>query len=327
MNDQSFVLENSILKVSILSYGATISSIIDKRLQRELVLGFNEKTKYEASDKYFGCTVGRVANRISYGRFYLSQKEYRLPINNAPHHLHGGFSGFDKKEFSCKMTENSVECTYLSRDLEEGYPGNLSVTITYALHDERLIIKSRCLSDQDTLANITNHTYFNLNTDKKTIIDHNLKIFADRVYPVDEFGCTFNQPFSVSKTPFDFTDLRPIADILVSSHPQITTAKGLDHHFEVNGEGLRLSVILSNEDISLSVYTDKPGVHVYTGNYLNGEDIGFDDAAYQKQCGICFETQYVPNSVNFDTTIAPIVKAGEAQEHITIFEFQQTSKR
>jgi len=202
-----------------------------------------------------------------------------------------------------------------------------SQVLTNALHDEQLIIKSRCLSDQDTLVNITNHTYFNLDADKKTIIDHNLKILADRVYPVDEFGCTFNQPFSVSKTPFDFTDLRSLADSLASSHPQIITAKGLDHHFEVNGEGLRLSVILSNEDISLSVYTDKPGVHVYTGNYLNGEDIGFDGVVYQKHCGICFETQYVPNSINFDTTIAPIVKAGETQEHITIFEFQQTSKR
>jgi aldose 1-epimerase len=327
MIDPSFLLENSNLKVVILAYGATINSIIDKRLQRELVLGFDEKTDYEHSDKYFGCTIGRVANRISYGRFHLNQKEVQLPINNAPHHLHGGYIGFDRREFTCKMTGNTLECTYFSPDSEEGYPGNLQVTITYTLQDDRLIIKSRCLCDQDTLVNITNHTYFNLDADKKSITSHCLKMSADRVYPVDEFGCTFNQPFDVLNTPFDFTATKPIIECLDSNHPQILTAKGLDHHFEVSGEGLRQAACLSVEDCTLGVYTDKPGVHVYTGNYLNGDDIGFNHVPYQKQSGICFETQYVPNSINFDTTIAPIVKAGKIQEHLTVFEFQQMSKR
>jgi aldose 1-epimerase len=150
------------------------------------------------------------------------------------------------------------------------------------------------------LVNITNHTYFNLDADKKSITSHCLKMSADRVYPVDEFGCTFNQPFDVLNTPFDFTVSKPIFECLDSNHPQILTAKGLDHHFEVSGEELRQAACLSVEDCTLGVYTDKPGVHVYTGNYLNGD---------------------------FDTTIAPIVKAGKIQEHLTVFEFQQMSKR
>jgi aldose 1-epimerase len=327
MAQDIYVLENSELTVKILSYGATIISIFHKGLQREMVLGFNDVQKYKTSDKYYGCTIGRVANRISEGHFRLNQQQYILPINSPPHHLHGGISGFDKKEFNCNKTGDTLICTYFSPHLEEGYPGNLQLTVTYTLIDNRLIIETFGESDQDTLMNVSNHPYFNLDADKKSIADHQLTISSDRIYPVDETGCTFNQPFDVKLTPFDFNIEKPIVECLNSDHPQIIHAKGLDHHFDIVGHGLRLAVTLSNNDLSLLVYTDKPGVHVYTGNYLNGEDIGFQNIPYDMHSGICFETQYVPNSINFDEEIAPILRALEVQRHQTIFEFIEKSVR
>lgn len=317
-------LENQRLCVTVLSYGATITSIVDKTLQRELVLGFADDQEYLTSDKYFGCTIGRVANRISKGHFHLNGKQYQLSINNGPNHLHGGTFGFDKQEFDCVTAGNHIVCTYFSEHLEEGYPGNVTVRIVYTLEEDRLTIRSICQSDRDTLINLTNHTYFNLDPKKGNIGNHLLEINSDRVYPVDEFGCTFNQPFDIKQTPFDFTKLKSLSDCLQSNHPQIVIAKGLDHHFEIKGSGLRLAAKLKHQGCSVNVYTDKPGVHIYTGNYLNGEDIGHDNIPYIRQSGICFETQYVPNSINFDTAIAPVVKAGQIQEHLTIFEFEST---
>lgn len=310
-----------------MSYGATIASIYDKKLLREMVLGFDDDQNYTISDKYFGCTVGRVANRISNGRFVLNNQEYLLAVNNGPNHLHGGIIGFDKKIFECIAEDNSVECTFFSVAMEEGYPGNLEVKIFYTLIENQLHIQTRCLSDTDTLVNLTNHTYFNLNQKKESIANHRLTIMANRFYPVDEFGCTFNQPFQVKKTPFDFTKEKSIADCLNSDHPQILSARGLDHHFEVCGVGFRLAARLSVSDTALNIYTDKPGVHVYTGNYLDGKDTGFENTVYHKHSGICFEAQYVADSINFDSTIAPILRAGQIQEHKTVFEFEHTLTR
>jgi aldose 1-epimerase len=326
VEDHCLTLENHWLRVTILPYGATITSIFDKMDQRELVLGFDDVSIYRTSNKYFGCTIGRVANRISKGLFILNEEEYHLSINSGPNHLHGGHEGFDKKEFRCVLVDNSIECSYFSAHLEEGYPGNLNIKITYTLNENQLLIKSHCQSDRDTLVNLTNHTYFNLNDRKETVSDHFLEIVSSRVYPIDEFGCTFNQPFKVTQTPFDFTTRKVLSDCLQSDHPQVIRAKGLDHHFDINGTGLRLAARLTHQGFTLNVYTDKPGVHVYTGNYLNGEDIGYENIAYIQHSGICFETQYVPNSINFDLKIAPIVLADHIQEHQTIFEFVRTAE-
>lgn len=325
MEKHCLTLENRWLRVTVLPYGATITSIFDKMLQRELVLGFDDVNKYRTSNKYFGCTIGRVANRISKGSFVLKEEEHHLAINNGPNHLHGGTAGFDKKEFECTLLDNNIVCTYFSAHLEEGYPGNLSVKITYTLNENQLLIRSHCQSDRDTLVNLTNHTYFNLGIIKESVCDHLLEIVSSRVYPIDEFGCTFNQPFNVTQTPFDFTIRKVLNDCMQSDHPQVIIAKGLDHHFDINGTGSRLVAKLTNQGCTLNVYTDKPGVHVYTGNYLNGEDIGHDNIAYIQHSGICFETQYVPNSINFDSTIAPIVLADQIQEHQTIFEFERSA--
>lgn len=316
-------IENSCLKVSVISYGAAISSIIDKSVNREMVLGFDELEKYKSSDKYIGATIGRVANRIALGRFTLENETYQLAVNNGPNHLHGGLHGFDKKEFDCYVTENRICCTCTSPYGEEGYPGNMSVEVNYTLHNNRLIIETICQSDETTLSNLTNHTYFNLDNEKKSILDHRLKIISDQVYPIDEFGCTYNQPFNNKLTPFDFTSDRRIGECLQSTHPQILLARGLDHHFDITSEGLRLAAILSNRDTRLLIYTDKPGMHVYTANYLDGTDIGADGQPYHQHSGICFETQYVPNSINFDQRIAPILRAGQIQKHQTVFEFQR----
>lgn len=318
---QRMILENSWLRVSIIPYGATIASIFNKSLLREMVLGFEDDQAYRKSDKYFGCTIGRVANRISNGRFLLDGKEYILAVNNGPCHLHGGITGFDKREFQCTKTGDRIECNYFSADMEEGYPGNLEVKIIYKLLNNQLHIHTFARSDAHTLVNMTNHTYFNLSQYKTSIAQHKLKISANRVYPVDENGCTYNQPFECTNTAFDFSGKRTIYESLLSDDPQIKAARGIDHHFEISGMGLRCAALLSTEDAQLTVYTDKPGIHVYTGNYLDGTDIGYGNTVYSKNCGICFEAQYVPDSINFDLTIAPIVRAGSVQEHLTVFEF------
>lgn len=320
MKSQRLIIENDWLRVTVLPYGATITSIVDKMLDRELVLGFADDQSYVESDKYFGCTIGRVANRISNGQFRLNDAEYKLAVNNGPNHLHGGLKGFDKKDFQCIEIDDQIECTAHSSHLDEGYPGNLEVKIVYALRKNQLHIQTFCLSDADTIVNLTNHSYFNLNEVKSTIADHHLKIHASRVYPIDPFGCTYDQPFALRHTPFDFTDFKRIEVALKSDDSQILSAKGLDHHFEIEGSGLRLAAQLISQDYELRVYTDKPGIHVYTGNYLNGDDIGYLELAYKQHSGICFEAQYVPNSINFDPAIAPIVKAGQIQKHLTVFE-------
>jgi aldose 1-epimerase len=326
MKQHRLILENAWLRVTILPYGATITSIFDKSLLREMVLGFDDDHSYVTSDKYFGCTIGRVANRISNGRFSLNGKEYLLSVNNGPNHLHGGIAGFDKQEFQCMLMDDSIECSYFSAAMEEGYPGNLEVKITYKLVKNQLHIKTYAKTDADTLVNLTNHTYFNLNPFKSSIADHRLKIHATRVYPVDTNGCTYNQPFNVKNTPFDFSDERILAECLASGHRQIMIAKGLDHHFDITATGLRQAAQLSSVDSSLIVYTDKPGIHVYTGNYLNGAETGFDDTTYHQHSGVCFEAQYAPNAINFDTALAPVVRAGQIQEHLTVFEFNRISE-
>lgn len=323
MIPHSHTIENSLLKISVISYGATLVSILDKTINREMILNFDEPEKYKSSDKYIGATIGRVSNRIASGRFTLECNVYQLAVNNGPNHLHGGFRGFDKKEFDCIVTENHIRCTRISPHGEEGYPGNMTVEIIYTLQENRVIIETVCQSDKTTLANITNHTYFNLDDDKQSIRDHQLKILSDRVYPVDEFGCTYNQPFNVKSTPFDFTSDKRIGECLQSTHPQILIARGLDHHFDITSVGMRLAAILSNMDTRMLIYTDKPGMHVYSANYLDGTDIGSKGQPYHQHSGICFETQYVPNSINFNQEIAPIIQAGQVQKHQTVFEFQR----
>ncbi len=311
------------MKISVISYGATLVSILDKTINREMVLNFDKPERYKSSDKYIGATIGRVSNRIASGRFILESNAYQLAVNNGPNHLHGGFQGFDKKEFDCFVTENCIRCTRISPHGEEGYPGNLMVEIIYTLQENKVIIETVCQSDRTTLANLTNHTYFNLDDDKLSILNHRLKILSDQVYPVDEFGCTYNQPFSVKSTPFDFTSDKRIGECLQSTHPQILMARGLDHHFDIKSAGIRLAAILSNKDTRMLIYTDKPGMHVYSANYLDGTDIGSEGLPYHHHSGICFETQYVPNSINFNQTIAPIIQAGQIQKHQTVFEFQR----
>lgn len=321
MFTEVYTIENEFIRISVIPLGATVISVFDKTFQREMTLNFDDIEKYRTSDKYFGCTIGRVANRIAQGSFVLDQQVFQLALNQKPHHLHGGLKGFDKKIFICETIGNQIRCTYQSRHLEEGYPGNLEVEISYILEDNRFLIETISKTDQKTLVNLTNHTYFNLDEDKQSILDHDLQVYADTVYPIDSLGCTFDQPFDVNLTPFDFRNTKKIRSAIENDHPQIVAGRGIDHHFVKSNSGLRIIATLSNSDTALNIYTDKPGTHIYTGNYLDGTDLGVTQQPYNKHSGICFETQYVPNSINFNESIAPILSENQVQRHKTIYEF------
>ncbi|KAF0225095.1 MAG: Aldose [Erysipelotrichaceae bacterium] len=318
-----FILENDFLSVSILDYGATITSIIYKPLKRETVLGFKNFKDYLNQRFYLGSLVGRVANRIHSGKFSLNEKIYQLSMNGT-HHLHGGKVGFDQKRFNSEMSDDSLFLTLHSKDGDQGYPGNLDLKISYALKGSSLIMTTTAMSDTDTLFDTTQHTYFNLNKDLSNhVLNHRLKFNSELFYEVEEDGCTGANKQKTIKTPFDFSVSKLIRDAMDFSHPQIKRAKGIDHYFLKKELNDLVFCDLSVDDLNLRVSTTLPGAHIYTGNYLGPIKHGSDYPFLIENGGICFETQHVPNSINFDLHEAPILKAHTLNVSTTIYEYNE----
>jgi len=303
-------LENPLLSVRILSYGAIIQSFVYRPFDRDIVLGFDTIQEYiDDNHCYLGATIGRVANRIKGGRFTLGETEYRVPVNNGPNSLHGGLNGFDKKIFAGEIKGDQLILTYVSASGEEGYPGELSLTLTFSLKEDSLSLNYKATSDQDTLFAPTQHSYFNLNG-SGDILGHRLYSPALQFGAVDEFTLPTGELLPVAGTPFDFTRERMIGKMLAQSHPQLTIAKGFDHHFCVPHEGKRLFATLSNEDLYLKIYSSFPGFQLYSGNYL---DLTFGKASssYKEHSGICLETQYFPDNIHNQIPPLSILKQNE----------------
>ena len=317
-----YTINKGHFEISVSDYGATLCNFKYKGV--DIVQGFDNVHGYVEDVKYMNATIGRVCNRIEKGKFSLNGKEYTLAINNGPNTLHGGKDGFDTKKWEIEEDGDQLICRYLSEDLEEGFPGNLQVEITYKLEDDGLIYKYKVSSDADTIVNICNHAFFNINGLKSTsILDDYLMINADYIGMVDSDGLTHEELMDVTGTPFDFRQRKKIGQDIDVAHPQIINGNGYDHNYVIKGEGMRHFCTYDNGKLKMEVYSDLPGMHLYSANYLDGKARGKDGNCYPKRSSICFETQYYPNAINLHKHIKPILKANEVKEHIKKFKVEE----
>ncbi len=323
-----YTLENKNgLIAKITNYGAIVTSLIvpDKNGKfDDIVLGFDSLQDYLDGHPYFGAIVGRYGNRIAKGRFSLDGVEYTLATNNEKNHLHGGIKGFDKAVWNAEEFESNdgvgLKLSYISPDGEEGYPGNLSVKVTYTLtNNNELKIDYEAETDKATPVNITHHGYFNLaGAGKKDILDHILQIDADKYTVVDETLIPTGELRNVENTPMDF-----IAPHLIGERIEHVSG-GYDHNYVLNNNGKMVKVIKVYEPESgriMEVLTTEPGVQFYSGNFLDGTNIGKDGKVYYKHYGFCLETQHFPDSPNQPDFPSTILKPGEKYGYTTIYKF------
>jgi aldose 1-epimerase len=321
------------METKICTYGGSIvSSIVPDKNGKfhDVVLGYDSLEGYLKGDKYFGALIGRFGNRIQYGKFTLNGIEYTLAQNNGENHLHGGLQGFDKVVWGAKIVENSpntLELSYFSPDGEEGYPGNLNINVTYVLTEDNAIeIYYTATTDKDTIVNLTNHAYFNLSGHSSgNVLNHKLMINADNFTVNDEFSIPTGEIKKVEDTPMDFRTLTLIGKNINSDYEQILFGNGYDHNWVLNTDGSAdfkaAQVVDENTGIVMDVYTTTPGIQFYSGNFLDGSDIGKDSAIYNMRSGLCLETQYFPNSINCTNFKSPILKVGQEYKHKTIYKF------
>ena len=316
------------LKMSLITYGAIMTSIEtpdrDGKLAN-ITLGFDNLAGYEQRHPYFGSTVGRFCNRIAKGKFSLGGKEYTLATNNAPNHLHGGDAGFDKRIWEAKRIKNDsevgVEFTYVSKDGEEGYPGNLTTRVAYTLtNDNELKIVFTATTDAATPLNLTNHNYWNLGgAGSGTIKDHELMLAADEYLPVDDTLIPTGETASVTDTPLDFTKSKKIGDDLVKVGGDPV---GYDHCFVLRGQDGKLTFAARVKDADsgrvMEIHTTQPGIQFYTGNFLAGLE---SDAGNKQHEAFCLETQHYPDSPNQPKFPTAILKPGETFKQTTVHKF------
>lgn len=327
------------LEVKITNYGGIITSIRvpDKhgRLE-EVVLGFDElsgytNAEYREEGPYFGAIIGRYGNRISEGKFTLDGREYSLAKNNGPTHLHGGIKSFDKVLWETEPFKTAeavgLKLHYVSPHMEEGYPGTLSVTVSYSLtNDNELKIEYQATTDKTTVVNLTNHAYFNLTgSTKRDILAHQLMIKADAFVPVSESLIPTGDVLEVAGTPFDFTSPHTIGDRIEADHQQLKYARGYDHTWVLNGEGgeLKLAATVYEPESGrfMEAFTTEPGVQFYTGNFLSGKLTGRGGTVYQQRYGLCLETQHFPDSPNQPQFPSTELKPGETYRSQTSYRF------
>ena len=333
---QLFTLQNQAgMQARIMNYGAIVVSLTapDRNGQFEdVVLGFDSLDGYLKTHPYFGAVVGRYGNRIAKGRFKLNGKEYQLATNNGPNALHGGLKGFDKRvwtpqDVSAAAGAPSLQLSYRSIDKEEGYPGVLNARVTYTLTDSNeLKLEYHATSDQDTVVNLTNHSYFNLKgPGAGTILDHEIMINADRFTPVNATLIPTGELRPVEGTPFDFRKPTRIGARIDQADQQLKFGGGYDHNFVLNGVqgtvSLAARVTESTTGRVMEVHTDQPGVQFYTGNFLDGTITGKGEKVYQKRYGFCLETQHFPDSPNQPAFPSTVLKPDDTYRSTTIYRF------
>ncbi|HEU5166542.1 MAG TPA: aldose epimerase family protein, partial [Chitinophagaceae bacterium] len=304
--------------VKILNYGGTVTDIItpDKNGKMgDVVLGYESLDGYtQTGNPYFGCLVGRYANRIANAKFKLDGKDYTLAANNDGNTLHGGLKGFDKVIWSVKLfNDSSLLLSYLSKDGEEGYPGNLSVDVMYSLSDDNgLKIDYAATGDKATPINLTNHCYFNLSAGTDTtILDHELKLNANKYTPVNDKLIPTGKIDDVKGTPMDFTSAKKIGRDIAN------VSGGYDHNWVLNGNSAA-SLYHAASGRYMEVSTNEPGIQFYSGNFLDGSLKNTRGGAkYVKHAGLCLETQHFPDSPNQPTFPSTILKPGETYHQTT----------
>ena len=321
-------LETPELIAAVLDYGATVQSVLvrdQKGAWVDVVLGHDTVEGYETHDGYLGACVGRVANRIGGAEFTLNGKTYPLAKNDGNNHLHGGLRGFDKFIWQAVMMEDGVQFSRVSPDGEEAYPGNLQVRVTYTLKNGALSITYDAVSDQDTLCNLTNHSYFNLNGGG-TAMEHTLQINASQFLENSAECMPTGKILPVDGTPFDFRTPKKVGRDLEQDDVQLHNCGGYDHNFCLPGDGaLYDAAVLSSAEsgITMTVSTTMPGVQLYTANFL-GPWAGKGGQVYHKRDAVCLETQFYPNAMACEAFQKPILRAGEAYHQVTKYAFSRS---
>lgn len=322
--------------VKITNYGGIITHwlVADKSGKIEdVVLGCDSLGGYLQPTPYFGAIVGRYGNRIAKGKFVLDGNTYSLAVNNGPNHLHGGLVGFDKVLWQAQTSTASdgspvLTLTYMSKDMEEGYPGNLNTKVVYTLtNDNALRIDYEATTDKTTIVNLTNHTYFNLSGEaSQNVLAHEVSLNADKLVAVDASLIPTGELLDVANTPFDFRDGRTIGQAIDStSNEQIKFGGGYDHCWVLNRseEGLVpfAKVVEPRSGRVLEVSTTEPGVQFYTGNFMNGSVVGKKGKRYEKRTGFCLETQHFPDSPNQKSFPTVVLKPGQTYKSSTVYRF------
>jgi aldose 1-epimerase len=298
----------------------------------DVVLGFNDLDTYlTKNDPYFGAIIGRYGNRIAKGRFTLNGVEYKLAVNNGENHLHGGIKGFDKVVWTGREIKTkagpAVVLTYLSKDGEEGYPGNLNVRVVYTLtNNNEIKMDYSATTDKDTVTNLTHHSYFNLAGEGNgDILNHLVTINANRFVPTDAGSIPTGELRSVAGTPFDFLKPVAIGARINQDDEQLKLGNGYDHTWVINGRAgtMRLAATAyeAGSGRMMQVWTTEPGVQFYTGNFLNGTLTGKSGKVYARRNGFCFETQHYPDSPNQPSFPTTTLRKGRTYKSTTIYRF------
>jgi aldose 1-epimerase len=322
--------------IHVTNFGGIITQIsVPDRAGKinDVVLGFGTLDPYLGAHPFFGAIAGRCANRIAKGKFSIDGKEYTVVTNNGPNHLHGGKVGFDKHVWEAKASDTldgpQIVLHRVSPDGEEGYPGALDVTVTYTwTNDNSLRVDYKATTDKPTIANLTQHSYFNLGGENsgKTIEDEKLTIHAEKYTPVDDTLIPTGEIAPVAGTPLDFRKATRIGDRIAQVGKEPT---GYDHNYVVDGDAGKLRPAAKVEDPAtgrvMEVWTTEPGVQLYTANFLKGEVTGIGGIAYPKHYALCLETQHFPDSVNHENFPSVILRPGQQYTTTTVYKFS-TSK-
>ncbi len=324
-----YTLADGKVEVRIMTYGGIIVSLRTPDRNGKLddvVLGYDSVDKYIAQTPYFGAIVGRYANRIAHGSFQLDGKTYSIPKNNGDNALHGGIRGFDKVVWTARQIKDGVELGYVSRDGDQGFPGTLTTTVRYTLIGSALRIEYSATTDKDTVLNLTNHSYFNLQGQGKgEVLGHVLKIDASRFTPADATQIPTGELKSVEGTPFDFRTPHAIGERIDADDPQLRIGGGYDNNFVLDHAQGQLAeaaeVYEPTTGRILRVLTTEPGVQFYTGNNLDGSITGKEGRVYKSRFAFCLETQHFPDSPNHANFPSTELKPGQEFHSVTVFEF------
>ena len=333
-NTDLFILRNkNHVEAAFTNYGARILSfqIPDKSGNlTDVVVGFGSIEAYQQStERYFGATIGRYGNRIANGKFKLDSREYSISINNSPNALHGGKKGFQDVVWDAKqLNEQTLEFTYLSKDMEEGFPGNLQVKVIYSLSDDNeLIINYEASTDKKTILNLTNHAFFNLNGEGSgTILNHTLKINAEQYTPVDSTLIPLGEIVALAGSPFDFRKAVRIGERINDDNIQLKYGKGYDHNYVLNpgknGEMKAAATVRGDKSgIVMEVFTQEPGLQFYSGNFMKSKNTFKGGTNDDFRTAFCLETQHFPDSPNQPNFPSTILKPGELYKTKTIYKF------
>lgn len=332
--------------LSVCTYGGAVQSLKTKGKQGEyidIVLGYGDIGTYEKEDKFIGALIGRCANRIAKGRFSLNGREYQLECNDGANHLHGGSrTGFHKQLWDAEITADGLKLTYTSPAGEGNYPGTLHVTVWYDVTEsDAVTIRYQAVSDADTICNLTNHTYFNLNGyDSGSVLNHTIQLFADAYTESDAESLPDGKIISVDGTPMDLRQPTRIGDHIDDDFDQLRWGHGYDHNWVIRwapcnppvtdwtGKGLckMARAVGDTSGITLTAYTSQPGVQFYSGNYLDGTPLGKQGTAFTRRSGFCLEAQYFPNALEHPAFDQPILRKGDVWKAETVYQLSITEK-